>query len=151
MCFFPVIVFNILKTLLVLLHDGLFGGFHDPRKFDADYRRFNVRLWSLCSRIAAHPGRIRQPLGLYLTRSRSFGQKASQLKRLSTVSSQTPVSVSPVQPLTPSVCSTKHRQLFDQTVNSSVQPTSVHFLFALCVSFLLPQAVCNSFKSVPVE
>ena len=43
--------FNILKTVTLLVHAGLFWCFHSPPNSDMDYRIFNMCMWSFCMRI----------------------------------------------------------------------------------------------------
>ena len=45
--------FNILKTLTLLVHAGLFWCFHNPLNSDLDYRTFNMCTWSLCMHVHA--------------------------------------------------------------------------------------------------
>ena len=49
---FPIVSnFNMMKTLTLSVHAGLFWCFHSPPHSDVDYRIFNVRMWSCCMRI----------------------------------------------------------------------------------------------------
>ena len=49
--FLIVSIFNMTKTLALLVHPGLFWCFHSPLNCDTDYRIFNVCMWSFCMRI----------------------------------------------------------------------------------------------------
>jgi len=40
-----------MKTLILLVHDGLFWCFHSPPNSDMGYKIFNVRIRSFCMRI----------------------------------------------------------------------------------------------------
>ena len=40
--------FNILKTLILLVHAGLLWCFHNPPNSDRDYRILNVLMWPFC-------------------------------------------------------------------------------------------------------
>ena len=47
---------NIMKTLTPLVHDGLFGCFHNPPKSGMDCRIFNVCMWSFLHAYCIHTG-----------------------------------------------------------------------------------------------
>ena len=38
--------FNMMKTVTLLVHAGLFSRFHNPPNSDIDYRIFNMHMWS---------------------------------------------------------------------------------------------------------
>ena len=48
--------FNMMKTLTLLVHAGLFCCFHSPLNSVMDYRVFNVHMWSFCMHIYTHNG-----------------------------------------------------------------------------------------------
>ena len=48
--------FNMMKTLTLLVHAGLFCCFHSPPNSDMDYRIFNLLMWSFCMHI--HMGNL---------------------------------------------------------------------------------------------